>query len=116
MIGYLKGQLLSKKPNLILLDVQGVGYEVHIPLTSFYDLPGEGSQVALKIHTHVREDALILYRLCSQREKDFFLKHVSISGSGRKVAIGISSEPGPERRAPASAKGHLARQSTIREV
>jgi len=54
MIGYLKGQLLSKKPNLILLDVQGVGYEVHIPLTSFYDLPGEGSQVALKIHTHVR--------------------------------------------------------------
>ena len=89
MIGYLKGQLLSKKPNLILLDVQGVGYEVHIPLTSFYDLPGEGSQVALKIHTHVREDALILYGFCSQREKDFFLKLISISGIGPVLASRI---------------------------
>src|SRR5947208_16970378 len=108
MIGYLKGQLLSKKPNLILLDVQGVGYEVHIPLTSFYDLPGEGSQVALKIHTHVREDALILYGFCSQREEDFFLKLVSISGSGPKVAIGIFSGARVEELAPAGPAGDVA--------
>ena len=113
MIGYLKGQLLSKKPNLILLDVQGVGYEVHIPLTSFYDLPGEGSQVALKIHTHVREDALMLYGFCSQREKDFFLKLVSISGIGPKVAIGILSGARVEELAQAIAEGDLARLTTI---
>jgi len=113
MIGYLKGQLLSKKPNLILLDVQGVGYEVHIPLTSFYDLPGEGSQVALKIHTHVREDALILYGFCSQREKDFFLKLISISGIGPKVAIGILSGARVEELAQAIAEGDLARLTTI---
>ncbi len=113
MIGYLKGQLLSKKPNLILLDVQGVGYEVHIPLTSFYDLPGEGSGVALKIHTHVREDALILYGFCSQREKDFFLKLISISGIGPKVAIGILSGARVEELAQAIAEGDLARLTTI---
>ena len=113
MIGYLKGQLLSKKPNLVLLDVQGVGYEVHIPLTSFYDLPGQGSEVALKIHTHVREDALMLYGFCSQREKDFFLKLVSISGIGPKVAIGILSGARVEELAQAIAEGDLARLTTI---
>ena len=51
MIGYLKGQLLQKKPNLVVVDVHGVGYEVQIPLTSFYELPAEGNEVALKIHT-----------------------------------------------------------------
>ncbi len=113
MIGYLKGQLLSKKPNLVLLDVQGVGYEVHIPLTSFYDLPGQGSEVALKIHTHVREDALMLYGFCSQREKDLFLKLISISGIGPKVAIGILSGARVEELAQAIAEGDLARLTTI---
>jgi Holliday junction DNA helicase RuvA len=61
MIGQIRGQLLQKKPNVVLVDVQGVGYEVHIPVTSFYELPSEGNEVVLKIYTHVREDALLLF-------------------------------------------------------
>lgn len=113
MIGYLSGQLLNKKPNLVLIDVQGVGYEVHIPLTSFYELPEEGKDVALKIHTHVREDALILYGFGSQREKDFFLKLITISGIGPKVAISILSGAKVEELAQAIAKGDLLRLTAI---
>ena len=91
MIGQLRGVLLVKKPNQVLLDVQGVGYEVHIPLTSFYELPAEGNEVLLRIHTHVREDALLLFGFVSQKEKDLFLKLISISGIGPKLAISILS-------------------------
>jgi Holliday junction DNA helicase RuvA len=113
MIGYLSGQLLNKKPNLVLIDVQGVGYEVHIPLTSFYELPDEGKEVALRIHTHVREDALILYGFGSQREKDFFLKLITISGIGPKVAISILSGAKVEELAQAIARGDLVRLTAI---
>ena len=113
MIGQLRGQLLSKKPNLLLLDVQGVGYEIFIPLTSFYELPGEGSEVTLKIHTHVREDALTLFGFRSQREKDFFLKLISISGIGPKLAIAILSGAQVEELAQAVAEGNLARLTSI---
>jgi Holliday junction DNA helicase RuvA len=113
MIGQLKGQLLQKKPNVLLLDVHGVGYEVFIPLTSFYELPGEGSEIILKIHTHVREDALILYGFCSQREKDFFLKLISISGVGPRLAIAILSGAQVEELAQAIAESNLARLTAI---
>ena len=113
MIGQLRGQLLLKKANLVLVDVQGVGYEVHIPLTSFYELPSEGGDVALRIHTHVREDALLLYGFITQREKDFFLKLISISGIGPKLAIAILSGAKVEELAQASAEGNLARLISI---
>ncbi len=113
MIGHLRGQLLVKKPNAVILDVHGVGYEVHIPLTSFYELPSEGSEVALKIHTHVREDALTLFGFHSQREKDFFLKLVSISGIGPKLAISILSGAQVEELAQAIADGNLARLTAV---
>ncbi len=113
MIGHLRGHLLVKKPNYVLLDVQGVGYEVHIPLTSFYELPGEGTEVALKIHTHVREDALILYGFSSQREKDFFLKLVAINGIGPKAAIGVLSGGRVEELAQAIADADLLRLTAI---
>jgi holliday junction DNA helicase RuvA len=113
MIGHLRGQIVLKKPNLVILDVQGVGYEVHIPLTSFYDLPNEGSEVALKIHTHVREDALILFGFHSQREKDFFLKLISISGIGPKLAISILSGAQVEELAQAIADANIARLTAI---
>jgi Holliday junction DNA helicase RuvA len=113
MIGQLRGQLLSKKPNVLLLDVNGVGYEVFIPLTSFYELPGEGSEITLKIHTHVREDALTLFGFRSQREKDFFLKLISISGIGPKLAIAILSGAQVEELAQAVAEGNLARLTSI---
>ena len=113
MIGQLRGQLLHKKPNALLLDVHGVGYEVFIPLTSFYELPGEGNEVTLKIHTHVREDALTLFGFLSQREKDFFLKLISISGIGPKLAIAILSGAQVEELAQAIASGNLARLTAI---
>jgi Holliday junction DNA helicase RuvA len=113
MIGQLKGQLLRKRPNMILVDVHGVGYEVFIPLTSFYDLPGEGSEIVLKIHTHVREDALILFGFRTQREKDFFLKLISISGVGPRLAIAILSGAQVEELAQAIAEGNLARLTAI---
>jgi Holliday junction DNA helicase RuvA len=113
MIGHLKGQLLAKKPNLVLVDVHGVGYEVHIPVTTFYDLPSEGGDIALRIHTHVREDVLVLYGFGSQREKDFFLKLVAISGIGPKVAISILSGARVEELAQAVAAGDLAKLTAI---
>ena len=113
MIGQLRGQLLNKKPNVLLLDVHGVGYEVFIPLTSFYELPTEGSEVTLKIYTHVREDALILFGFRSQREKDFFLKLISISGIGPKLAIAILSGAQVEELAQAIAESNLARLTAI---
>jgi Holliday junction DNA helicase RuvA len=113
MIGQLRGQLIQKRPNDILIDVQGVGYEVYIPLTTFFELPGEGSEVALKIHTHVREDALTLFGFLTQREKDFFLKLISISGIGPKLAVGILSGARVEELAQAVAEGNLPRLTAI---
>jgi Holliday junction DNA helicase RuvA len=113
MIGYLKGQLLQKKPNLVVVDVHGVGYEVQIPLTSFYELPAEGNEVALKIHTHVREDQISLFGFHSQREKDLFLKLISISGIGPKLGIAILSGAKVEELAQAVSEGNLARLTSI---
>jgi len=113
MIGQLRGQLVSKKPNLALVDVNGVGYEVHIPLTSFYELPDEGKEVSLRIHTHVREDAIVLFGFCTQRERDFFLRLVSISGIGPKLAISILSGAPVEELARAVADANLTRLTAI---
>jgi Holliday junction DNA helicase RuvA len=113
MIGQIRGQLLQKKPNLVLVEVQGVGYEVHIPVTSFYELPSEGNEVVLKIYTHVREDALTLFGFKSQREKDLFLKLISISGIGPKLGISIMSGAKVEELAQAIADGDLARLTSI---
>ena len=61
MISHLRGRLLEKHPNRVIVDVQGVGYEVHVPLSTFYGMPEAGAELSLRIHTHVREDALLLY-------------------------------------------------------
>jgi Holliday junction DNA helicase RuvA len=113
MIGQLRGRLLQKKPNLVLIDVQGVGYEVTVPLTSFYDLPGEGNEVVLQVHTHVREDALALFGFGTRREKEFFLKLISISGVGPKLAIAILSGAKVEELAQAIADGNVTRLVSI---
>jgi len=113
MIGQLRGQLIAKKPNQVLLDVHGVGYEIHIPLTSFYELPPEGSEVLLRIHTHVREDCLLLYGFISPKERDLFLRLISISGIGPKLAISILSGGRVEELAQAIAQGNLARLTSI---
>ncbi len=113
MIGQIRGRLLQKKPNLALIDVQGIGYEVFIPLTSFYELPDEGNEIVLKVHTHVREDALSLFGFCTQHEKDLFLKLISISGIGPRLAVGILSGARVEELAQAIADGNLVRLTAI---
>ncbi len=113
MIGQLRGQLLLKKPNLLLLDVQGVGYEVHIPLTTFYDLPAEGNEIVLRIHTHVREDAFALFGFLTQREKDLFQRLLSVNGVGPRLAIAILSGARVEELAQAIAGGDLVRLTAI---
>jgi holliday junction DNA helicase RuvA len=113
MIGQIRGQLVRKKPNILLVDVHGVGYEITIPLTSFYELPSEGNEVSLKIHTHVREDALTLFGFHTQREKDFFLKLISISGIGPKLAITILSGAQVEELAQSITESNLARLTAI---
>jgi Holliday junction DNA helicase RuvA len=113
MIGQLRGMILRKKPNLLLLDVQGVGYEVQIPVTTFYELPDEGSEVTLMIYTHVREEALALFGFREQRDKDFFLKLISVSGVGPRLAITILSGAPVEELAQAVSAGNLARLTSI---
>jgi Holliday junction DNA helicase RuvA len=113
MIGHLRGQLLAKKPSFVLLDVHGVGYEVHIPVTTFYDLPSEGTEVQLRVYTHVREDALLLYGFGTLREKEFFLKLIGISGIGPRAAISILSGAKVEELAQAIADGDLVRLTAI---
>ena len=113
MIGQLRGKLLQKKPNLVLIDVQGVGYEVTVPLTSFYDLPGEGSEVVLQVHTHVREDALALFGFATALELDLFERLIGISGIGPKVALAVLSGIEPAELIGAIERGDLARLTAI---
>lgn len=91
MIAHLSGTLFQKQPSQIIIDVAGVGYEVTIPLSTFYELGEPGSQVSINIHTHVREDALQLFGFQTISEKDMFLKLTSVSGVGPKLAITILS-------------------------
>jgi Holliday junction DNA helicase RuvA len=96
MIAYLRGTILDKQPNLIIVDVQGVGYEVHVPLSTYYDVGDIGADVALRIHTHVREDALHLYGFLTPLEQQLFERLIGISGIGPKLAVAVLSgiEPG----------------------
>jgi Holliday junction DNA helicase RuvA len=91
MIAHLSGTLLSKHATSVIVDVGGVGYEVSIPLSTFYDLEDAGSQVQLRIYTHVREDALQLYGFKTPRERELFLRLISVSGIGPKLGITLLS-------------------------
>jgi Holliday junction DNA helicase RuvA len=87
MIAHLRGTLLEKHPNLAILDVHGVGYEITIPVSAFSSLPEKGQPVSLHIHTHVREDVLALFGFLSTGDKVLFEKLISVSGIGPKLAI-----------------------------
>src|SRR5262249_38610842 len=91
LIAQLCGKLIQKQPNSAVIDVGGVGYEVIIPLSTFYELGEPGSDVTLKIHTHVREDVIQLFGFWTAREKEIFLKLISVSGVGPKLAITMLS-------------------------
>src|SRR5258708_40111309 len=95
MIAHLLGTLFEKHPNQVIVDVQGVGYEVTIPVSAFSSLPEKGHAVQLHIHTHVREDALALFGFLSAGDKALFEKLITVRGSGPKLGITAASGVAP---------------------
>jgi Holliday junction DNA helicase RuvA len=91
MIAFLRGKLLEKHPNQVIVEAGGVGYDVVIPISTFSTLPDPGAEVALRIHTHVREDALALFGFLTAEEKALFEKLISVSGIGPTLAIKVLS-------------------------
>jgi len=91
MIAYLSGQLLEKQANAVIVDVNGVGYEVAIPLSTFYELGDVGSEIRLRIYTHVREDAIQLFGFKTTRERELYLKLIGVQGIGAKSGISLLS-------------------------
>ena len=113
MIAHLSGTLLSKQATSVILDVSGVGYEVTIPLSTFYDLEDLGSNVQLRIYTHVREDALQLYGFKTARERELFLKIISVSGIGPKLGITLLSGMTADEMVASIRTNNLARLTLI---
>lgn len=91
MIALLTGRLAFKAPTYVAVDVHGVGYEVFIPLSTYYNLPNVDDALTLSVHTHVREDAIQLFGFSTQQEKDSFVLLMTVSGIGPKSALGILS-------------------------
>lgn len=113
MIALLTGRIAHKSPDHIILDVQGVGYRVHIPFSTYYELPEVGGTASLHIHTSVREDAILLYGFRTMLEKTFFQLLIGVSGVGPKLARDILSNIQPGPLAQALAQGDLGKLSTI---
>ena len=113
MIAYLTGTIIKKTPGSIIVDVGGVGYEVIVPLSTFYCLPAEDEPVSLHIYTHVREDVLILFGFFSTLEKNIFKLLISVSGIGPKLAVNILSGIGPDELLKAIVTGNSARLNAI---
>jgi Holliday junction DNA helicase RuvA len=108
MIGSLRGKLIEKRPNQVLVDVNGVGYQVQIPLSTFAGLGALHAETNLLIHTHVREDQLTLYGFVTAREKQCFELLISASGVGPSLALKILSGMSIEELVPAIRKSDLA--------
>ncbi|HEY2119050.1 MAG TPA: Holliday junction branch migration protein RuvA [Candidatus Acidoferrum sp.] len=113
MIGLLRGRLLEKRPNQVILDVGGVGYLVAVPLSTFAALGELHAEVTLLIHTHVREDALMLYGFLSAREKHVFELLLGASGVGPSLSLKILSGMNVEELVPAIRGGDIARLTKI---
>ncbi len=115
MIGYLRGSLLRTAPSQLLLDVGGVGYEVYIPLSTYYEVQKvePSATLALHIHTHVREDALVLFGFWTQSERRLFEKLIAVSGIGPKLAQTVLSGMSPDDLIAALAQGDVRRLSSI---
>ena len=113
MIAKLTGKLDQKQPNIIIIDVGGVGYEVTIPVSTFYELGEPGSDVSLRIHTNVREDAIQLFGFWTAREKELFLRLTSVSGIGPKLAITMLSGMAAAELITAIRNNDIARLTTV---
>jgi Holliday junction DNA helicase RuvA len=113
VIAYLRGTILEKHPNRLIVDVAGVGYDVFVPLSTFYGLGEPGSGIALRIHTHVREDTLVLYGFATLLEQDLFERLIGVSGIGPKLALAVLSGTEPPELVRAIERGDVARLTAI---
>lgn len=113
MIAFLSGKLLEKQANSVIVDVGGVGYDVTIPLSTFYELGDIGADVQLRIYTHVREDAIQLFGFRTERERDIYLKLLSVQGVGAKSAITMLSGMNADEIVAAIRTNNLAKLTAI---
>jgi Holliday junction DNA helicase RuvA len=113
VIAHLRGRILEKYPNRLVVEVNGVGYDVSVPLSTFYGLADAGGDVTLRIHTHVREDALALYGFATSLEQDLFERLISIGGIGPKLALSVLSGIEPNELMRAIERGDVARLTSI---
>jgi Holliday junction DNA helicase RuvA len=113
MIAQIRGRLLEKHPNRVIVDVQGVGYEAHVPLSTFYEMVEPGAEISLRIHTHVREDALLLYGFATPLELQIFERLISVSGIGPKLALAVLSGIEPNELVAAIRQADIARLTAI---
>jgi Holliday junction DNA helicase RuvA len=113
VIAFLRGRLLDKQPNRLVVDVNGVGYDVLVPVSTFYDLGDAGAEISLRIHTHVREDIIALYGFATRLEQDLFERLISVSGIGPKVALSVLSGIEPSELIRAVSQADVARLTAI---
>ena len=113
MISHLRGTLLEKQPNRVIVDVNGVGYDVHVPLSTFYEMSEPGAEIALRIYTHVREDALLLYGFATALELKIFERLIGVSGIGPKLALAVLSGIEPNELVSAIRTANVARLTGI---
>src|SRR5262249_28206113 len=109
MIAFLRGRLLEKRPNQLIMDVNGVGYNVQIPVSTFSQLPNRGSEAQLFVYTHVREDTLALYGFLTEKEKVLFEKLISVSGIGPRLAVTLLSGLDADELTSAIRRGDVQR-------
>ena len=113
MIALLRGRIADKLPNRVVIDVGGVGYDVAVPLSTFYGLGEVGSEIVLRIHTHVREEALALYGFATALELGLFERLIGISGIGPKLALAVLSGIEPADLVRAIEQADVARLTAI---
>ena len=113
MIARLSGTIVDRQPHRIVVDVGGVGYEVAVPLSTFYHLPEAGSQATLRVHTHVREDALALFGFATELELTIFQRLIGVSGIGPKLALAALSGIEPDDLVRAVRTADVARLSAV---
>jgi Holliday junction DNA helicase RuvA len=113
MIALLRGRVLEKQANRVIVDVAGVGYDVAVPLSTFYSLGEPGAEVTLRIHTHVREDQLALYGFLTPLELVMFDRLIAVSGIGPKLALSVLSGMEPRDLVTAIQRGDIARLTGI---
>ena len=113
MIAFLRGRLFEKHPTRVIVDVSGVGYDVAVPLSTFYTLGEPGAEVTLRVHTHVREDQLALYGFGSPLELAVFERLIGVSGIGPRLALAVLSGLEPRELVAAIERADIARLTSI---